>query len=89
MAIGTFSELQTAIANWPQRSDTTFTNRVTEFIALFEGWFNRNVRCRQMETSASLTPSSGTASLPSDYLAVRRVTWTGSDEFRVRLETQT
>ena len=45
---------------------------------------NRRLRVRQMETSTSLTPSSGSATLPSDYLAWRRVTWTGST--RVELE---
>lgn len=39
MAIGTYSELQTAVANWLQRSD--LTSRIPEFIALAEAKFNR------------------------------------------------
>ena len=76
MAITTYGELQTAIGNWLDHS--LFTARIPEFIALFEASANRRLRVRQMEASVSLTPSSGSASLPSDYLAWRRVTWTGS-----------
>jgi hypothetical protein len=76
MAITTYGELRTAIGNWLDHG--LFTARIPEFIALFEASANRRLRVRQMETSISLTPSSGSASLPSDYLAWRRVTWTGS-----------
>jgi len=82
MSITTYSELQTAIENWLDH--TLFTSRVPEFIALFEATANRRLQVRQMETSATLTPSSGSVSLPTDYLAWRRVTWTGSS--RVDLE---
>jgi hypothetical protein len=86
MAITSYSELQTAIANWPNRADTTFTNRVPEFITLFEDWFNRNVRVRPMQAVATLTPSSGIATVPSDFLSAQRLTWTGSP--RSELEYQ-
>lgn len=76
MAITTYSELQTALANWIGRDD--LTSRLPEFIALFEAHANRKLRNRQMETSTTLTPSSGSATLPTDYLQWRRVTWTGS-----------
>ncbi len=82
MAITTYSELKTAVENWLNHQ--LFTSRVPEFIALFEACANRRLRVRQMETSSNLTPSSGSATLPSDYLAWRRVTWTGST--RVELE---
>lgn len=76
MAISTYSELQTAVENWLARSD--LTARVPEFIALFEAAANRRLRARQQETTSSLTPSSGSASLPSDFLQRRRVTYTGT-----------
>jgi hypothetical protein len=82
MSITTYAELKTAVENWLDHQ--LFTNRVPEFIALFEAAANRRLRVRQMETSTNLTPSSGAATLPSDYLAWRRVTWTGST--RVELE---
>jgi hypothetical protein len=39
---------------------------------------NRRLRTRSQELAASLTPAAGVATIPADYLAWRRVTWTGS-----------
>ena len=46
-------------------------------ITLFEAAASRRLKVRPQETTATLTPSSGVATLPSDYLGYRRVTWTG------------
>jgi hypothetical protein len=78
MAITTYSELQTAVQNWLDRTD--LSSRVPEFIALAEAKFNRRLRVRQQLTTTSLSPSSGSASLPSDYLEWKRVTWEGSPQ---------
>lgn len=75
MALDTYANLQTAIASWIARSD--LTTPIVDFITIFEAAANRRLRVRQQETSTSLTPSSGVATLPTDYLAWRRVTWTG------------
>ncbi|SRR6266545_694217 len=77
MSITTYAELKTAVASWLARDDLTAT--IPDFITLFEAAANRRLRVRQMEASTSLTPSSGAATLPTDYLAWRRVTWTGSN----------
>ena len=76
MSITTYAELQTAIASWLARSDLTAS--IPDFITLFEAAANRRLRVRQMESSTDLTPSSGEVALPADYLAWRRLTWTGS-----------
>src|SRR3954469_10493969 len=76
MAITTYAELQTAITNWLDRTD--LSSRIPEFIALYESKVNRRLRVRQQITSTTLTPSSGSASLPSDFLEWKRVTWAGS-----------
>ncbi len=76
MSITTYSELKSAIENWLNHQ--LFTARVPEFITLFESTGNRRLRVRQQETSAPLTPTSGEVSLPSDYLAWRKVAWTGT-----------
>lgn len=73
MALSTYSDLKSAIADWLARDDITDA-RLTDFVTLFEAVANRRLRVRQMETTTSLTPSSGSASLPSDYLQWRRVT---------------
>ena len=76
MPIQTYSDLQTAVASWLARGD--LTANIPDFIMLFEAVANRRLRVRQMETVATLTPSSGAAALPADYLTWRRVTWTGA-----------
>lgn len=76
MAITTFSELKTSIASWLARSD--LTSAIPDFITLFETQANRRLRTRQMLASSSLTPSSGAASLPSDFLDVKTVIPSGA-----------
>lgn len=75
MAIQTYAQLQAAIASWLDRDD--LTDEIVDFITLFEAVANRKLRVRQMETSTTITPSSGSATLPTDYLQWRRVTWAG------------
>jgi hypothetical protein len=77
MTIANYSDLQTAVGNWLDHS--LFTARIPEFIVLFEACANRRLRVRQQEVVTPLTPNaSGFAALPADYLALRRVTWTGA-----------
>lgn len=76
MSFSTYSDLQTQIANWLARDD--LTSYIPDFIRLFECAAMRRLKVRLQETTTSLTPSSGVATLPSDYLGYRRVTWTGS-----------
>ena len=73
MAINTYSTLQTAVANWLDRSD--LTDRVPEFIALAEATFNRVLRLRAMETTVADTTPSGSKedALPSGYLQMREI----------------
>lgn len=71
MSITNYSELQTAIANWTKRADQTAL--IPDFIMLAESKFNRILRTRNQETSATITPSAGVGALPSDFLQFRRV----------------
>lgn len=77
MSITTYAQLQTAIGAWHQRSNFT-TGNIQEWIALFEACANRRLRVRQMETSATVTMSSGAGTLPTDFLQWRQVKWPGS-----------
>lgn len=67
MAITTYSELQTAAANWLVRAD--LTARIPEFITLAESRLNRVLRARRAESDASLTATVGvrTIALPAAY----------------------
>jgi hypothetical protein len=76
MSITTYAELQSAIASWLARDD--LTAYIPDFITLFECEAALELKVRPQETTTTLTPSSGVATLPSDYLGYRRVTWTGS-----------
>lgn len=70
MAITTYSELKTAVANWLDRTD--LTSRIPEFIALAEADIRIDVRCRAMEALASGTLSGSTLAFPTRYLESRR-----------------
>jgi hypothetical protein len=76
MSITSYAELQTAITNWLDRTD--LSSRIPEFIALFEAKLNRRLRERQQITTGTLTPSAGSATLPSDFLEWKRLTWNGT-----------
>lgn len=68
MAITTYAELQTAVANWLDRTD--LTSRIVEFITLGEAKLNRELRTRTMETNGPLATSIGsrTVALPAGFL---------------------
>ena len=71
MAIGTYSELQTAVANWLDRDD--LTARIPEFIALAEARFNRILRLRSMEAKYTANTVGGqrNLALPANYIQMR------------------
>jgi hypothetical protein len=76
MTLQTYSDLTAAIGNWLQRSDLAAL--LPNFVQLFEACANRRLRVRQQEATAALTPAGGVVALPADYLAWRRLTWTGN-----------
>lgn len=57
MAITTYAQLQSAIADWLERRD--LTGRIPDFISLAEARLNRILRLRLMEAEASLVVASG------------------------------
>jgi len=71
MAIGTYAELQTAVANWLDRDD--LTDRIPEFIALAEARMNRVLRIRLMEAkyTASTAAAQRNYALPASYIQMR------------------
>lgn len=73
MAITTYAELQTAIANWLSRSD--LTDRIPEFIDLAEGYIRTDLYDSQMETRAYATTTAGNnyLGLPTAFRSMRRM----------------
>jgi hypothetical protein len=72
MAITTYAELQTALANWSDRSD--LTARMPEYIALAEGEMNLVLKTRRNTAVAAVTiGTDGAADVPAGFLASRTV----------------
>ena len=71
MAISTYDELKTAVANWLDRDD--LTDRIPEFIALAEARMNRVLRLRMMESkyTASTVAAQRNYNLPTGYVQMR------------------
>ena len=71
MAIGTYAELQIAVANWLDRDD--LTDRIPEFITLAEARMNRLLRLRLMENkyTASTVAAQRNYALPTGYVQMR------------------
>jgi hypothetical protein len=71
MAITTYQELQSTIANYLARSD--LTAQIPDFIRLAETRLRRDLRIRQMMNAATTSTTGGdaTVALPSDFLEVR------------------
>jgi hypothetical protein len=85
MAISTYAELQTAIAEWLGReTDTSIITRAPDFIRLFEAKANRELRCNQMERRSTALVNMASdepeyISLPLDFQTMRRVRLNGVD----------
>ena len=73
MALTTFAELKTAVANWLDRSD--LDDRIPEFIALAETRHRRDFKIRRMETRVTANTIADTEyySLPDNYVAMRNI----------------
>ena len=70
MALSTYTELKSAIANWLNRSDLT-SEISDDFIILTEADLNAKLRIRQMHDQATITIDSETESVPTGFLQVR------------------
>jgi len=93
MAILTYADLKTAIANFSDRSD--LTDRIPEFITLAETriFFGSEeppfqsdpLRIRAMEVDAAATFDAQSVSLPTAYLQMRRLFVTGDNGGRLTM----
>ena len=69
MSIANYTELKEAVeATWSHRSDLTSLS--ADFIRLGESYLNRRLRVREMEESATITPSTSVdyVALPTGYM---------------------
>ena len=85
MAITTYAELQTAVANWLNRSQATAM--IPDFITLTEERMNRALRVREMETAlAATTISSAAISVPANTIGVKTLWVTGYERNPLRVQ---
>ena len=81
MAITTYSELQSACANWLAQTD--LTDRIPEFIALAEGCFNRQLTTPDMvKRATAATTADGYIALPDNFLRMRSFSVSSADPVR-------
>src|SRR3972149_3936717 len=72
MAISTYTELKSAVANWLARAgDSAVTDNSADFIMLVERRINRSLRLRAMEDRATATVSTEYVALPTGFLEMR------------------
>lgn len=76
MAITTYTNLQTEIANWLHRDD--LTDEIPDFIALCEATLQ--VRCKlvEFESTATVTITAGVGTLPTGFVGMRSIYWNDS-----------
>lgn len=81
MALSTYSDLKTTVANYLARND--LTSQIPDFIRLAEDRLRRELRIRQMlkVVTASTTGGDSTVSLPSDFLQIRDIHISGNPVF--------
>jgi hypothetical protein len=87
MAIATYGDLKTAVANWLERSDLTAV--IPDFISLarakaFRGDVGEPLRVNAMVASTSITITAGVGSLPARWLEFLSLRWTGQDGPQLR-----
>jgi len=75
MALSTFSDLKTSVANYLNRTDLTTV--IPDFIVLTENRLNRDLRVRTNLARAETTTTASTAfyNLPTDLIELRNITY--------------
>ncbi len=73
MALNTYENLKSAVADWLDRSD--LTDRIPDFITLAEARINRDLRIRPMEVRSVMTTTAGQRyfNLPGGYIQMRNI----------------
>jgi hypothetical protein len=73
MAISTYSDLKTSVANYLARTD--LTSQIPDFITFAENRLRRDLRIRQMLQLATVTTTANTSTIaiPSDFLEIRDI----------------
>jgi hypothetical protein len=76
MALSNKGELKTAIADWQLDAGAEITPQADVIVTLARVYINMRLRARDMITVATPTITSAEATLPTDFIAPRRVVFT-------------
>ena len=76
MAISTYTELKSAVADWLNRDD--LTSVIPTFIALAESNMERTLRTRNMLVRSNATIDTQYSAVPADFLEIRSMKITSS-----------
>lgn len=86
MALSTYSELQSAVAEWLERGD--LVSRIPDFIRLAEGQLNRLLRNKPQERRSTAIISDPFSATPPDLLETQQITMSdGSEAWDLEPET--
>ena len=77
MALANYSDLQASVASFLHRDD--LTSEIPDFIKLAEADLQVRAKLSQWDTSATVTVTSGTGPLPSDFAKATSVTYGAGD----------
>ena len=83
MAITTYAELKSSIANWLNRDD--LTSVIPDFISLTEAGINRDLRHYKMVNRVDATLDSRYVQMPADWLETVRFGITSGTTYRLEL----
>ena len=83
MALSTYDQLKTSVADWLHRSDLSAI--IPDLITIAEMRMNADVTARDMETTATLYTAAGTktVAMPTDVVESRRLVITSTDPKRL------
>jgi len=86
MAITTYDELKSSIANWLNRDDLTAV--IPDFISMAEANFNRSVRHWRMEKRSTAIANTQYTALPEDFIEPLRFSITSGTTTRLEMLSQ-
>jgi hypothetical protein len=85
MSITNYTDLQAALASNSNRSD--LTSLIPDFIALAEAEMQRRLKLVDFETTATVTITGGSGSLPTGFAGHRAAKWDGDEDRSLRYIT--
>lgn len=79
MSLDTFSALKTSIASFLHADD--LTSVIPDFITLAEARIQADAKLLEFETTATVTITAGTGTLPTGFVAMRSVYWDDDSDY--------